>query len=285
MPIISIIMPAYNKAPYIAEALDSVIAQTITDWECIVVNDGSTDNTEEIVLSYVSREPRIKYFVQPNQGVSDARNNGIKESSGEYILPLDADDVIAPTYIEKALAYFENYPDTKLVYCKEKPFGVNDSSRLPPYKYEDFIWSNCIFCSAIYRKKDFERIGGYNSSMSVSYGLEDWDFWLRLLDSTARVYQIPEELFLYRKIYNGRSVDREQNLSNALSMIYQNNMSIYEPYMKYIIEYRNKATERDYYKNALESVLHSKKYKIGKMITKPFTFLSSLFRKKQVQTC
>ena len=280
MPIISIIMPAYNKASFISEALDSVIAQTFTDWECIVVNDGSTDNTEEIVLPYVNREPRIKYFAQPNQGVSCARNKGIKESIGEYILPLDADDMIVSTYVEKALAYFEKFPDTKLVYCKERLYGVNDSSRLPPYKYEDFIWSNCIFCSAIYRKKDFERIGGYNPILSVSYGLEDWDFWLRLLGPTDRVYQIPEELFLYRRVYNGRSIDREQNLSNALSMIYQNNMRIYEPYMKYIIEYRNKAAERDYYKNALESVLHSRKYKIGKMIVNPFIFLSSLFKKK-----
>ena len=93
--IVSIIVPCYNYAALFREALDSVLAQTYDDWECIIVNDGSTDDTEEIALQYCQKDERFIYFYKENGGHSSARNYGIKKSKGEYILPLDPDDKIA----------------------------------------------------------------------------------------------------------------------------------------------------------------------------------------------
>lgn len=105
-PLVSVIIPCYNKAAFLAEALDSVFMQSYSNWECIIINDGSLDNTQNIAKSYAIKDNRFKYLCQDNQGVSIARNNGIKASSGIFILPLDADDTIEPTYIEKAVNHF-----------------------------------------------------------------------------------------------------------------------------------------------------------------------------------
>ena len=106
-PLISIIVPCYNKAVYLTDALDSVLNQTYLNWECIIIDDGSPDATASIAKEYLNKDKRFKYYYQDNQGVSLARNNGIKRSSGKFILPLDADDIIEPTYIEKALKHFD----------------------------------------------------------------------------------------------------------------------------------------------------------------------------------
>ena len=105
----------YNRI--FLETEENYMKQTYRNWEAIVVNDGSPDNTEEVVRQYMQQDNRISYLPQQNQGVSAARNNGIKQAKGEFILPLDADDWIKPTYIEKAVRVFSEHPETTLVYC------------------------------------------------------------------------------------------------------------------------------------------------------------------------
>ena len=197
-PLVSVIMPCFNAGEFIAETLDSVIAQTYTNWECIVVNDGSVDNSEYVVLDYSKRDSRIKYLTQKNQGPSVARNKGISISKGEYILPLDADDLIDSTYMEKAMQHFEKHPETKLVYCRADKFGVDTGEwKLPKYSYDMLIRSNCLFATVFFRRKDFDLIrGGYNETMRG--GLEDYELWLELLRPNDIVYQIDEVLFHYR---------------------------------------------------------------------------------------
>ena len=103
-PLVSIITPCYNQAQYLSEALDSVLRQTFANWECIIVNDCSSDNTEEVAMSYCNKDARFRYCpLDHNQGLCTARNNGIGMSSGKYILPLDADDIIADCYLEEAV--------------------------------------------------------------------------------------------------------------------------------------------------------------------------------------
>ena len=94
MPQASIIIPAYNQEKYISECLNSVTNQTVTNWECIVVNDGSTDNTKKIILSYTEQYPKIRMVDQPNKGLSASRNKGLSEAKGDYIQFLDSDDAI-----------------------------------------------------------------------------------------------------------------------------------------------------------------------------------------------
>lgn len=103
-PEISVIVPCYNLADYLPEALDSIATQTFQDWECIIVNDGSTDSTGEVAARYAASDPRFKFVETPNGGVIKARNLGVKSSTGKYLLFLDADDILMPEYMEKAMA-------------------------------------------------------------------------------------------------------------------------------------------------------------------------------------
>ena len=103
MTLISVIVPCYNQAQYLDECLQSVLDQTYTDWECIIVNDGSPDHTEEIAKKWVEKDARFRYLFKENGGLSSARNAGIEIAKGEWILPLDADDKIGNQYLEQFL--------------------------------------------------------------------------------------------------------------------------------------------------------------------------------------
>ena len=112
-PLISIIVPCFNQGEFLAEALNSVMGQTYSNWECVIVDDGSEDDTSVVAAEFVEKDRRFSYIKQDNQGPSIARNNGISLSKGTYILPLDSDDIIESTYLEKAINYFNNHPDPK----------------------------------------------------------------------------------------------------------------------------------------------------------------------------
>ncbi len=102
-PIISVICPCYNQEKYLSEAIDSVLVQTMKDWELIIVDDGSTDNSYSIMTEYAGKDKRITCFRQANGGPSKARNQGAKNAHGKYLLFLDSDDILAPTYLEQGL--------------------------------------------------------------------------------------------------------------------------------------------------------------------------------------
>lgn len=105
-PLISIIVPCYNQAEYLDECLQSVLDQTYYNWECIIVNDGSSDNTEIVAQQWLNKDGRFKYSAKENAGLSLARNTGIANTNGEFILPLDADDKIGKDYCTKAIEVF-----------------------------------------------------------------------------------------------------------------------------------------------------------------------------------
>ena len=115
--LVSIIIPCYNQAQYLAEALESVLNQTHQVWECIIVNDGSPDNTEEVAMEWCKKDTRITYLKKANAGLSAARNSGIAIAQAEFILPLDADDKLGYNYISLALKEFELDSTIKVVYC------------------------------------------------------------------------------------------------------------------------------------------------------------------------
>ena len=143
---VSVIVPCYNQAIYLPEALNSLLAQTYQCWEAIVVNDGSPDETEKVALEYTRKDSRIKYVFKENGGLSSARNKGIELAQGEFILPLDADDIIHPEYMEKAMEAFEDNPFLKLVFCRGVFFGVKNKVWNLRYEgYEELLQRNHIF--------------------------------------------------------------------------------------------------------------------------------------------
>ena len=208
---LSIIVPCYKQAQFLNEALQSVLEQGFSNWECIIVNDGSPDNTGEVAKKWITLDHRFRYFYQRNQGVSAARNLGISHSKGKYILPLDADDKIDSLYIEKALAEFENNENLKIVYCQARKFGnVDEVWKLPKFSLYTLASSNMIFSSAVYKKSDWLLVGGYDKNMVL--GLEDWEFWIALLKNGGQVRQIDHFGFFYRIKENSRT--KEINESN-----------------------------------------------------------------------
>ncbi len=195
--VVSIIVPCYNQAKYLDEALQSVLMQTYTNWECILVNDGSTDETETICLKWVSRDDRFLYFAQKNQGVVKARNYGINKAIGEFILPLDSDDLISVDYIELALEEISANVNVKLVYSQAIKFGdLNEFWDLPLFSMGTLAKGNIIFNCALFRKSDWNRVGGYDVNLDIGY--EDWEFWINILKAGGEVKQIPKVCFYYR---------------------------------------------------------------------------------------
>ncbi len=256
--LVSIIVPAYNQQDFIRETLDSILLQTYQNWECIIMNDGSTDNTEAIAKSYSEKDGRIKVYSQPNGGPAKARNNAIRLSHGEFILPLDADDTISPEYLEIAIKRFTEFPETKLVYCKADFFGrKNKPWRLPPYQYDSLLLSNCIFSSCIYRRRDYDQTEGYDESM---IGWEDWDFLISLLEPEDTVYQIPQVLFHYRQHSISRSSYANKNQTELFWKIVVKHP---KKYKKLIM------SMRDYYLHWNMNPDSELERKIGHVLLKP----------------
>lgn len=219
--IVSIIVPCYNQAQYLDEALESVLNQTYQNWECIIVNDGSSDNTEEVAEKWVEKDVRFQYFFKENEGVSSARNLAIGHAIGEFILPLDADDRIGSNYINLAIKVFERDSALRLVYCKAEYFGDKIGPwNLQPFSISDLARLNMIFCSAIYRKKDWELAGGYDIKMI--YGIEDWEFWIAILKDGGKVFCLETVEFYYRI----KEVSRQKRLDGEKTKIMNEYMSI-----------------------------------------------------------
>lgn len=196
MPTVSVIIPCYNHGKYLDEAVTSVLAQTFDDVEIIVVDDGSSEAaTIELLRGYHRPKTRVLHTV--NMGLAAARNNGINVASGRYILPLDADDRIEPKYLEQAVAVLEQQPGVGIVYCRARLFGAVESEwLLPEYSLERMLLDNVIFCSALFRRSDWEAVGGYDPGMI--HGWEDYDFWLAIIERGGGVVRLPEILFCYR---------------------------------------------------------------------------------------
>lgn len=261
MPKVSIIIPCYNQGKYVAEAINSALRQTFKDIEIVCVNDGSTDNSVEIIKSF---ENKYKNFIflnnKENRGVIYSRNFAIKNCNGTYILPLDADDIIEPTYVEKAVKILDNNPNIGIVYCKAKIFGNYDKYwNLKPFNKSDILYENCIFCSAIFRKSDFIKIGGYNNNMK--YGCEDYDLWLSFIEQGLEVFQINEILFSYRQYdETSRTTISLKNKKEIWNNLIKNHINLYLNDENFL--------ERLIFSNPIKTNKKYKKYK--KMFNKLF---------------
>jgi glycosyltransferase involved in cell wall biosynthesis len=196
--LISVIVPCYNQGNYLKETIQSALGSTYRPLEIIIINDGSTDNSLEIAKELEALHAEVRVLDQINAGVTKARNVGIGAARGEYILPLDGDDLIAPDYIEKGLAVLSARPEVKVVYCQAEKF--NESMRKPwklkPFSLSQLAKDNMIFVSALYRKSDAQEVGGYSEDMHM--GREDWEFWIKMLKNGGEVIRLPEIGFFYR---------------------------------------------------------------------------------------
>ncbi len=268
--LVSVIMPSYNQGDYLAEALDSVLAQTYPDWECIVIDDGSTDNTREIVMSCSQKDARIRYLYQDNAGVVAARNRAIQESKGYYILPLDGDDKIAPEFLELAVKEIEKDRNIRVVYSEVQYFGArNDIYQLPPFSLERLLGQNILCITALFRREDFDKSGGFNENMKG--GFEDWDFWLSMFkDGEGTAVKIPKVLFHYRiKPVSRNRISASKKDIDYGRIVWQNHKELYSkvyPDPRLSFAYLQKANSRE--------------YKLGYMILHPIKGYRNFIKKR-----
>lgn len=235
MPRVSVIIPCFNQGQFVDEAVDSVLAQTYKDFEIIIVNDGSTDDETNHILAHYARN-QTRVITTSNQGLSSARNNGIREAKGEYILPLDADDRIGPTYLEQAVRLLDANPELGIVYCKGQYFGDRNSEwLLPDYSLEEMLLNNVIFCTAFFRKMDWEEVGGFDPAMI--YGWEDYDFWLSLIERGRQVRRVPDILFYYRIRSDSmlRSREKKQKVASLVRIFHKHN-ALYQQHIAVLFD-------------------------------------------------
>ncbi len=232
IPLVAIIVPCYNQGGYLGECLDSVLAQTVQDWVCIVVNDGSTDDTAKVAKEYCLKSDKIHYHYQENAGASATRNKAIGLTHSKYILPLDADDMLEPNYLEVVLGLFEENPEIKIAYTNCRLFGLkNLSVTLPRYEPKKILVGNQINATALYKRSDYEKTTGYDSRLK---GREDWDFWLSLLNNDDIVAKHPDFLFLYRSREGSRNrLLNDKDLIEIHSYIYQKHFAKFQSYPEF----------------------------------------------------
>lgn len=183
MPEVTVIIPVFNGAAFVQRALRSVLEQTFQDFEIIVVNDGSNDNTEEVVRAIADR--RIRYVFQPNQGPNAARNNGIRLAQGDYLAFLDADDWWLPAKLQAQLSRLEEYPAAGLVYCSTlwvKPAGeiILVEALVEGNVFQTLLFRNIVSGSAssvMAPKRVFDKVGLFDENFRR---MEDWEMWLRI---------------------------------------------------------------------------------------------------------
>lgn len=208
--LISVILPAYNAERFIQEAINSILAQTYKNFELIVLNDGSTDRTEEIILSY--NDPRIRYIKnEKNLKLIKTLNKGIDLAHGEYIARMDADDISLPTRFEEELKLFKRNPELGIVSCY--PNNISDSGKYLS-RSSSFVCTqtqSCRFVSAIeppflhpgiMAKSDVMRMYKYNDSPEY-YHIEDFELWHRMLVNGVKCEVSPLYLVNYRDTQEG----------------------------------------------------------------------------------
>ena len=203
---VSIVIPCYNNQDTIVETLDSIKNQDFSNFEIIIVNDGSKDNSEQIIKEYSNASSlKIDVINQENSGPSIARNNGAGRASGNYLLFIDADDKIAPTYISECLDVFKNKSDAIIVYSEIELFEAETGKwELKDFKLPDFLINNSIPICGMMETSKFKEIGGFDLNISFT---EDWEMWIRFVEKYGEgVYKIPKPLFYYRKRHNQSSL-------------------------------------------------------------------------------
>ncbi len=197
MEMIHVVIPCFNSELYVEETIASVKAQTWHNWDCVIVDDGSTDRSGAIIDAKTEGDKRFRVFHTQNKGVAAARNFGISHFRGGYVLPLDADDVLLPNALKCFARAWEEHPEASLLVPQIRRFSDEGDLGIQERKWRGYEHLKKVCTptnSSCFRWSDWKRVGGYNGWS----GYEDWEFWLRLLFHNDNVVNIPEVLVEYR---------------------------------------------------------------------------------------
>jgi glycosyltransferase involved in cell wall biosynthesis len=209
LPLVSVVIPIYNYGVQFEKTLSSVFESTYKNVEVIIVNDGSTEKYVDLKLKSLEYHPNIKVITQKNSGPSSARNNGIINSKGDFILPLDGDDTIHPDYIQSCVSILKNNKNISPVYCDTLHIGqIQGVEQRPEWSFDRLIQGPFIVNCSMFHKEAFNQCGGYDETMK---GWEDYDLWIRMAKNGYIGKRIPKTLFSYFHHENDGTVSTEAN--------------------------------------------------------------------------
>lgn len=317
-PLVSIVITNYNYNDFVGDAINSVQAQTYSNFELVIIDDGSTDGSVKTLKDYASKNKKIRLIEQPNKGVVPTRNRGIEESKGEYMLYLDADDKIPETYIEVLVSEAQK-KNLDVVYCNYRRFGQETSLRVfPEFDIELIKSENIVHMSSLIKKSS---LGEHRFDDKLNKAThEDWDFFLGLALSGLRFGKAADTELLYRSHGQSRSNDVKSadelnkqgfNLFNTYMYIinkykqkYPGKIDLTEnseviswwrtanERFKTIQDYRQIVEEHEHKINELEKIVEEKnneilrirnsvKYKVGSVLTYPVSMVKSVFHERR----
>lgn len=227
MPLVSVVVPCFNSARFLLETVASVVAQTYGSIELVLVDDGSTDETEDLIRSLVA-EPgpfTIRACFQANSGVAAARNRGVAAARGDFILPLDADDMIVSSMIADCVTVLTERPDISIAFTDREDFGeLHGVYPSGTFELERLRYFNQLPYASLYRRAVWSDVGGYRSNVD---GFDDWDFWLAAALHGHRGQRVPVPHLRHRRhrgSYLGTLVGSYERL---LAQIILNNAAAY----------------------------------------------------------
>jgi len=222
--LVSIITPMYNASRFVAQTIESVRAQTYQYWEMLVINDGSKDNSVEIVEEYVKKDHRIKLIHQSNAGSAAARNNGIRQAEGRYIALLDADDLWEPMFLESQLNLMKKTGGL-LVYASHKRIDENNNECLKPFLvkgqigYKDLLKTCSISClTGFYDSSVFGKMYLKEDMKSLR---DDYVYWIEIIKKVQVAYANPEIIASYRILGNSTSRNKKKVIKPHFRVLYE----------------------------------------------------------------
>ena len=195
-PLVSILVPSYNYGRFLAEAIESALAQTYSPVEVVVIDDGSQDDSVQVASRFGDR---VRLLTQENRGLVAVLNRGLQEANGELVTVLSADDVFRPTYVERLMQALGENQDAAYAYSAMEYFGVRTGIlRAEPYSAALLLAGNTINACGLMRRSDALAVGGFDPRLETT-AFEEWDFWLRMLEHGRRGVHVDEPLLLYRQ--------------------------------------------------------------------------------------
>lgn len=228
-PAVSVVIPSFNSAWSINDTILSVRHQTLEDFELIVIDDGSSDNLQDIMAPHLADDPRIRIIHQENRGLAGARNRGLSEATGDYVAFLDADDIWHPDFLKMAVTGLAKNPDAPYAFAYSFRMDINNRligwplwKRPPPHDFEGMLVLNVVGngSAAVYRRLDAIAIGGFDETMHLrgAFGAEDWKFCIQLA-ATGEPVLIPRPMVGYRFVQTSMSQSNPSRQMEAVMAV------------------------------------------------------------------
>jgi GT2 family glycosyltransferase len=227
LPLVSILIISHNYGRFLAEAIESALAQTYKPTEIILVDDGSTDGSLHVARRY---ESSIRILSHPNVGVEQTCNRAVQEATAGYFVFLSADDVFEPTYVEELYRALRRSPEASYAYCRARRFGA-ETGLMKGFLFSPYILvrrGNYVNASALMAKEDYLAAGGFDEDLA-DYALEDWDFWLTMLERGKRGTYVRAPLLRWRRHAEGsRNPESQEKLARSAKVIRDRHRALYE---------------------------------------------------------